>query len=129
MYHNPCTLITVKYMIAYCGLTCDTCPIHLATTETDQARQRELRESVVRTCAEIYGMKLSVEEVTDCDGCRAGTDRLFPGCRNCEIRKCASGQGLDSCAYCELYACELLKQHFAQDPDSEKTLARLRGEA
>jgi hypothetical protein len=119
----------MKDMIAYCGLTCDTCPIHQATIETVEARKREIRESVVRQCAEIYGMELRVEEVTDCDGCRAETGRLFSGCRNCEIRKCAIVKGLDNCACCDLYACDLLERHFKNDPGSQKTLERLRGEA
>ncbi|NJK87886.1 MAG: hypothetical protein HC906_19900 [Bacteroidales bacterium] len=50
-----------------CGLICDTCPVHLATFEPDKSRQQIMRESI----AEIVL-------------------RLFSGCVNCEIRKCAS---------------------------------------
>jgi hypothetical protein len=115
-------------MIAYCGLTCDTCPIHLATTEPDRDRRREMRESVVRQCAELYHMDLRLEEVTDCDGCRSETGRLFPGCRECGIRNCAIGKNLESCASCSSYPCGLLREHFAQDPGSRTRLDRLRSE-
>jgi len=33
-------------MIAYCGLACDTCPVHLATLEVDLSRQKEKWESI-----------------------------------------------------------------------------------
>ena len=115
-------------MIAYCGLTCDTCPIHLATVETDEARQKEMRESVVHQCAELYDMNLRLEEITDCDGCRAETGRLFSGCRNCEIRKCAIRKNLENCAFCEHYACDLLAKHFIVDPGSRETLERIRNQ-
>jgi len=113
-------------MIAYCGLTCDSCPIHLATIEPDIGRRRELKESVVRQCAELYNMDLRLEEVTDCDGCRTGSGRLFSGCMNCGIRKCAIRKNLESCAYCSQYPCELLREHFSRDPGSRNTLELLR---
>jgi hypothetical protein len=31
---------------AYCGLICDTCPILLATVETDQAEQEKMRAEI-----------------------------------------------------------------------------------
>ena len=36
-------------MIAYCGLNCETCPIHLATLENDLNLQLELRAEI-RQC-------------------------------------------------------------------------------
>ena len=113
-------------MIAYCGLACDTCPIHLATSEPDRNRQQMLRESVIRRCAEIYGMELRPEEITDCDGCRSGSGRIFSGCLHCEIRKCALGKKIDSCACCIQYPCKLLDEHFSRDPGSRTNLERLR---
>ena len=35
---------------AYCGLICDTCPICLATAETDLAEQEKMRAEIVRLC-------------------------------------------------------------------------------
>lgn len=83
-----------------------------------------MRESVVRQCADLYGMDLTLEEITDCDGCRSGTGRVFSGCVNCEIRICATGKNLDSCAFCGQYPCELLNEHFARDPGSRTNLER-----
>jgi len=84
-------------MLAYCGLACDSCPIHLATFEKDKSRQQEMRVSIAGFISEHYQMSLKAEDITDCDGCGANTGRLFSQCRNCEIRKCAIHRDIESC--------------------------------
>jgi len=113
-------------MIAYCGLTCDSCPIHLATLEQDNSRQYAMRISIVQLCSEKYGMNLQPEDITDCDGCRANTGRLFSGSWNCEIRKCASRRNLESCAYCPEYTCDILNEFLRREPDAQARLERIR---
>jgi hypothetical protein len=113
-------------MVAYCGLRCDTCPIYLATREQDITRQHAMRKDIARQCKEIYGTTLLPEEINDCDGCKAGTGRLFSGCMNCEIRQCAENRKLQNCAFCTYYACEILKKHFALDPSAKERLDSLR---
>ncbi len=112
-------------MIAYCGLACDTCPIHLATLETDSRKQRSMRVSIARLCRDLYGMDLRAADITDCDGCRID-GRLFVGCRDCDIRDCAMDRGLESCAFCEDYPCGLLEPHLADSPTSRTRLDALR---
>ena len=112
-------------MIAYCGLLCDSCPIHLATIEEDKLLQRKMRASIAEQCFREYGMELEPEDITDCDGCSANTGRLFSGCLSCEIRKCAVGKNVESCAYCNDYICKKLKEHFLQDPDAQRRLEEL----
>lgn len=116
----------METMIAYCGLTCDSCPIHLATLEQDKSRQQTMRGSIAEQCSKHYGMNLQPEDITDCDGCRANTGRLFSGCLNCEIRKCASQKNIENCAYCSDYACERLKEHFSHDPSAQIRLEEVR---
>lgn len=116
----------MKNQLAYCGLSCEKCPIHLATLETDEVRKRIMREEIARECNEHYGMSLSPEDVIDCDGCRANTGRLFSGCMTCEIRKCASGRGFENCAYCEDYTCEKLEDIFKLDPGARENLEKIR---
>lgn len=41
----------MEIMLAYCGLTCDSCPIHLATLEQDKSRQQTMRESIAEQCS------------------------------------------------------------------------------
>jgi len=116
----------METLIAYCGLRCDTCPIHLATHEQDMSQQQTMRKSIAEQCSKIYGMNLQPEDITDCDGCRANTGRIFSGCLNCEIRKCASEKNIDSCAFCNNYACEILEKHFLLDPSAKIRLEEIR---
>ncbi len=113
-------------MMAYCGLECVSCPIYLATYEKDSVRRQEMRISIARICREKYGMDLQAEDITDCDGCRSDTGRIFSGCLSCEIRKCAIERVLESCAYCTDYACDKLKDFFSRDPGAQANLERLR---
>jgi len=116
----------METMIAYCGLACGTCPIHLATFEQDKALQLSKRKTIAKKCNELYGMNLQPEDITDCDGCRANTGKIFQGCLNCRIRKCASRKGIDSCAHCNDYACNLLLKHFSLDPEAKTRLEEIR---
>lgn len=113
-------------MLAYCGLNCITCPIHLATIESDKIRQKAMRLAIVEEYMRQYRMSLQLQDITDCDGCRTNTGRLFSGCVDCEIRKCATARDLQNCAYCVDYICEKLRKHFLMDPGAEKRLEKIR---
>ncbi len=97
---------TMDRMIAFCGSDCDACPIYLATPDTGDTG------SVARA-------------ITDCDGCRAGA-RLFAECEECEIRKCALARGLEGCARCDDFPCDVLRPHLAYDPCARTQLESLR---
>lgn len=109
-------------MMAYCGLVCDECPIHLATLETDPVRRLAMREDIVRQCATQYGVNLPLSDVSDCDGCRADSGKLFTGCRNCQIRSCAMLKDIDNCAHCADYPCQILTDFFRLEPDAQTRL-------
>lgn len=113
-------------MIAYCGLDCGTCPIHLATVEQDRPAQQAMRLEIAYTCSQQYGMDLLPQDVTDCDGCRSQKERLFSGCAKCEIRRCALNRKLTSCAFCVVYACRRLLKHFKTDPEARTRLEAMR---
>ena len=114
------------FMIAYCGLACESCMIHLATLELDQSQQQAMREVIAEQCSTIYGMNLQAKDITDCDGCRAKTGRLFSGCTQCNIRKCAISKNIDSCAFCVDYTCKELQEHFLLDPEASTRLETMR---
>jgi len=118
----------MESMIAYCGLICDTCPIHIATLENDHAVKPTLRESIAEICSRQYGMDLTSEDITDCDGCKSGSGKLFSGCMNCEIRKCAVLKNVNSCAFCADYACKILQNFFLVDAEARERLEKLRNE-
>jgi hypothetical protein len=116
-------------LTAYCGLSCGTCPIHLATLEPDLSVKQELRISIAGLCTEQYGMNLLAEDITDCDGCKTNTGRLFSGCKACRIRPCAMNKKVDNCSSCADYACEKLEAFFTQDPEAKQRLEAIRKSA
>jgi hypothetical protein len=113
-------------MIAYCGLACDTCPVHLATLENDFSKQAEMRIRIAEELSKIYGTIPKPEIITDCDGCRTSNGRLFTGCAGCGIRICAGERNHINCAWCSDYPCGKLEKHFVFDPESRKRLEEIR---
>jgi hypothetical protein len=112
-------------MITYCGLVCDTCPIHLATLETDISKKVKMRISIAEELSKIYGTIPEPKIITDCDGCKTNNGRLFTGCIDCKIRKCAIQKNITNCAYCGDYPCDNLKKHFTFDPASKERLEKI----
>ncbi len=113
-------------MIAYCGLSCETCPIRLATRQEDKEEQVGMRIEILRLLREQYGMNLEFRDITDCDGCQTDEQRLFSQCKNCRIRQCARAKKLRSCAYCPEYSCENLEAFFRTDPSARVRLDAMR---
>ena len=85
-----------------------------------------MKESIAEQCNKLYGLNMHPEEVNDCDGCRSNAGRLFSGCTKCEIRKCAIKLNIENCAYCNDYACRILKDHFLHDPNAQNRLEEIR---
>jgi hypothetical protein len=112
--------------LAFCGLACDSCPIHLATLETDISKKAAMRIKIAEELARIYGTTSTPESITDCDGCLAENGRLFNGCADCRIRKCAIGKNMINCAFCREYVCESLAAHFKYDPASRERLENIK---
>jgi hypothetical protein len=113
-------------LIAYCGLTCHSCPIFLATREQKPKKKREKRAEIAGQINALYKEKMKAGDITDCDGCKTETGRLFSGCRKCQIRKCARQKAVESCAYCDGYACESLERFFSTEPDAKKRLDEIK---
>ena len=112
-------------MIAYCGLNCSTCQIYLATREMDPEKQRRMREQIVIAIKKYLGEEKRLEDITDCDGCKAQSGRLYSNCQKCQIRKCASEKGLENCAYCSEYPCEKLSKFFESEGEQAGAKKRL----
>jgi len=113
-------------LVAYCGLTCQGCPIYWATWEEDLEKQYKMRIAIARLGQEHYGVEMLPEEITDCDGCRTENGRLYPGCMKCEIRACARERKVETCAHCPDYACEKLQKHFLTEPSAKIKLEVIR---
>lgn len=85
-----------------------------------------MRVSIAKFCSEHYGMLIQPEEITDCDGCRVASGKLFSKCRECRIRYCAEKRNIESCAFCTNYACDNLIDIFVDDPGARRRLEQLR---
>ena len=115
-------------IIAYCGLMCQTCPIYLATREDDITEHKRMRVEIARQIKKHYGEEYKPEDISDCDGCKTKSGRLFSGSKNCYMRKCAKQKGFENCAHCNKYACERIEKFFATDPDARARLDAIRRE-
>jgi len=113
--------------LSYCGLTCETCPIYLATREQNPKKKHEMRVDIAQQIKEHYGQETKPEDVTDCDGCKTEGGRLYFGCKDCQIRKCAQQKEVETCAYCDEYACDKIQEFFAKEPQSRERLDEIKG--
>jgi hypothetical protein len=84
-----------------------------------------MRAEIKKICNEQYNMHLGIEDITECDDCRTGR-RIFSGCMDCNIKKCAISRNLESCAFCDDYFCDELHKYFTIDPSAKTTLEALR---
>ncbi len=112
--------------ISYCGLICKNCTIYLASGETDKSKKQEMINNVISLCKEHYGINYKYEDINDCDGCKSEGGRIFFGCRNCKIRKCAIEKDIENCANCSEYACNDLLELFKTDSNAKIRLDEIR---
>ncbi len=110
---------------SYCGLECKTCPIHLATIEKDPDAQVKMRLEIAEECSKLYSKNYKPEDISNCDGCKANTGRLFAGCANCQIRECAILKSIPNCAYCNDFACNELLKLLSLDPEAKTRLEKI----
>jgi hypothetical protein len=107
--------------IAYCGLDCDQCPALLATQNGDM----EALAVVAARWSSATGREIKARNIL-CDGCKSGSERINAFCGVCEIRECAHGRGVETCASCEEYACERLRGFPAFQREGRANLDRIR---
>jgi len=112
--------------VSYCGLVCRSCPIYLATREQDPKKKCQMRAEIARKINDLYKEDLKADDVTDCDGCKAESGRLFSPSKKCQIRSCAGKKGIENCAHCSQYACARLEKLFATDAGARERLDAIR---
>ena len=108
------------------GLMCSTYPIYLATREINKEEQRRMRTGIAKVCSEQYGLNYELSDISDCDGCNTENGRLFSGCNDCAIRKCAKQKAVENCAFCPEYSCQKLESFFVHDSDAKTRLDKVR---
>lgn len=111
---------------SYCGIVCDKCAIHLATIESNVTEKLKMRTKIAEIILKEYAVRLTANEITDCDGCKAIPERIFSLCKKCKIRKCAQQKAIDNCSECSEYACDSLRQLFLKEPEAKNRLDKMR---
>ena len=109
-------------IIAYCGITCSSCPAYTATQANDQ---NALEQVAAQWREEFHAPNITVESVM-CDGCLTGSHKCAH-CAECEIRSCGVARGVINCAHCADYpTCDKIQGFFAMVPDARIALDAIR---
>jgi len=111
----------MKLLIAACGLDCAKCDAYIATQANDQAALEKLAE---KWQVDYNAPNITAANVL-CDGCMTG-GRTIGHCKECNIRACVQGHGLENCAACPDYACEILMTFWVNAPQAKTNLEALR---
>jgi len=109
----------MKDIIAPCGYRCNLC---LAYRGNNKGSDEQIRFSDGLRI--YYDSYLPIEKCY-CDGCLAENNgdiqKIDP---DCKIRACVIEKGLENCAYCKEYPCEMLKEKFVFREEVEKKFGR-----
>ncbi len=108
-------------MIGYCGLDCVRCEAFIATKNDDNA----LRAKVAEEWARLNNAPIKPEHI-NCTGCQSAGVKTYYCDQLCEIRKCAAGKRVGTCADCADYPCTLLDGIFRSVPQAKSTLDELK---
>lgn len=106
-----------KQFAAVCGLFCPGCSLYIATTEDDTERLARI--------AAMFGVS---EEEVRCLGCRS--EVKGPYCKMCKMVTCSDERGVEFCAQCSDYPCEIIVEFQAAMPhraDLFRSGERIRG--
>jgi hypothetical protein len=98
-------------MMAYCGLSCDECPAYLAYKNDDEKLRKE--------AATKWGSPDFPVDPSDvnCTGCKADSEPTFKFCSTCTVKACASKRGVETCAHCDDYGCDVLEEWLSHSGD------------
>lgn len=93
----------MKDLFSKCGFRCGHCPSYKENLKTIEDRQR---------CSDgwekYHNLKFSPEKLRRCDGCQVPDDENPVLYISCIIRRCATKNGVETCAHCSVYPCEEL---------------------
>jgi hypothetical protein len=107
-------------LIAFCGILCSGCPAYKATQAGDD-------EALARIAVDwsFDDYHFEADDVR-CDGCTFTDRRTARFCLECAVRECALARGVENCAHCDAFPCELLAKPWAMAVDAKTTLEDIR---
>ena len=108
----------MKSLIACCGIDCETCDARIATAANDN----NLREETAKKWREMFNAPDITADLINCTGCRTEGAK-FTQCNVCEIRKCATEKGFNTCGDCgELEICQTVGFVLQYVPEAKANL-------
>ena len=114
--------------VCYCGLYCGNCAVKVKVEPASKILYEEMKKAGFEEIIEMipdggrfwsFLRGMVVDGV--CVSCKAG--RGNPGCK---VRICAKEKGIEVCASCESYPCELFTRYFEGYPILQRDNSVLR---
>jgi len=93
-----------------CGYRCDLCLAYKPNVEKNPANQQKLSDGGFK----YFGFRIEPENIL-CDGCMSEHAILID--QTCPVRPCAIEKGLETCADCDEFICEKLKERIVSYTD------------
>ena len=90
---------TEDKMIGYCGYNC-----YLCAARSDDIN---VRQKLVNAWRKYLGHEHYTAENVACEGCKSKGNKIAD--KQCEARPCAQEKGLESCAQCDEFPCNKVK--------------------
>jgi hypothetical protein len=111
-----------KKVVAFCGIFCSGCPAYKATINDDDKMREEIAEKWTSDEFPLTAKNIN------CFGCPETDKPVMAFVGSCKARICALEKGVETCAHCDDYACEILQQvwDYVQDDEAKKTLDNIR---
>ena len=91
-------------MLSYCGLNCGECHAYLAYKTDDE----ELRAEVAKKWSSPEYLVTPAD--INCAGCKSEEGPHFKWCAECSLRACGHEHNVETCAHCDEFVCEKVKQ-------------------
>jgi hypothetical protein len=111
----------MKELIACCGLDCESCDARIATVENNN----KLREKTAQKWSVMNNSPEITAATINCMGCRTEGVKFAYCSNHCEIRKCVSEKGFNTCGDCkELDNCQMVAPIFQHAPDAKENLLK-----
>ena len=119
-----------KKYICYCGLYCENCAVKVKIEPASKVLYNEMKEAgfediipMIDGGNSFWSFLKSMANEGVCDSCKNGSGN--PGCA---VRKCAKEKGIEACALCDSYPCEIFGKFFEGYPVLKKDNELLRRE-
>jgi hypothetical protein len=109
-----------EVMIAKCGLECTQCDAYIATQKNDL----EALQKMADEAREQFKIELTADQ-SRCTGCLSDEIQIAY-CSECGVRLCALEKGVENCAYCDDFGCEIISGFLAKAPQAKANLEKIR---